>query len=122
MFFLPGGWATIWIPASRISSPVSTSSARPPPNSCGEQRPELAIDGIVGFLQLLARLAVDAPDRILERLDRLQQVVGLRIEIALAFGRAAQFVECSEVDRAEFRNLARQPHHFALQRTSASPR
>jgi hypothetical protein len=39
-FFLPGGCASTCTPASRISSPVMTSRALPPPNSSGNMRPK----------------------------------------------------------------------------------
>ena len=39
-FFLPGGWAMTCTPESRISSPVITRRALPPPNSSGNMRPK----------------------------------------------------------------------------------
>ena len=39
-FFLPGGWAMTCTPASRISSPVMTRRACPPPNSSGNILPK----------------------------------------------------------------------------------
>ena len=89
LFFLPGGWAITCTPASRISSPVSTSRAWPPPNSAGNMRPKWRVDLVERVLQPLARFAVDAPDRVLERRHRLGQVARLRVEIVLALLRAS---------------------------------
>ena len=43
LFFLPGGCAITCTPASRISSPVITSRALPPPNSVGNMRPKCSL-------------------------------------------------------------------------------
>ena len=42
-FFLPGGCAITCTPESRISSPVITSLALPPPNSSGNMRPKWSL-------------------------------------------------------------------------------
>ncbi|MDT4848316.1 hypothetical protein FQZ97_824030 [compost metagenome] len=42
-FFLPGGCASTCTPASRISSPVITSRALPPPKSSGNMRPKCSL-------------------------------------------------------------------------------
>ena len=55
--FLPGGWEIIWIPASRISSP-STSSRLPCPPS--EQFPEYLIKPLRISLNFSSKLAAHA--------------------------------------------------------------
>ena len=70
---LPGGCADdSWIPASRISSPVSTSLRVTTAEQRREQAAELLADLVVGVLQLRAGFAVDATDRVFQRLHRLR--------------------------------------------------
>ena len=71
LFFLPGGCAITCTPASRISSPVITRRAVPPPNSVGNMRPKCSLTWSKVVLQQLARLEVDLADRVFERVDRL---------------------------------------------------
>jgi hypothetical protein len=59
---LPGGCAKDLQAASRISSPVSFRLAWPPPKSAGNISWKLAFTASNGFLEELARLAVDALD------------------------------------------------------------
>ena len=81
----------------------------------GEERAELAVDRVVGFLQLLARLAVDAADRVFQRVDRGGKVGRLFVEEALAFACAAQLFQRREVHRAERLDLVAEARDFALQ-------
>ena len=60
---LPGGCAITCTPESRISSPVSTSFAWPPPNSVGKSFAKFVVDDVERLLQQLARFAVDLADR-----------------------------------------------------------
>src|SRR6188472_1290453 len=59
---------------------------------------EILVDDVERLLQQLSRLAVDLADRRFECAHRLGQVVGLPVEIRLAFARLRKLVERSEVD------------------------
>jgi hypothetical protein len=80
-----------------------------------EEDAELAVHVVVGILQLLARLAVDAADGVFQRVDGLGQVLGLAVEEALAFARGVQFVEGGEVHRAERLDLGAEARDVAGQ-------
>src|SRR5690242_20129712 len=54
---------------------------------------EIGVDDVERLLQQLARLAVDLPDRGLERRHRLGEIGRLPIEVALALGRLRKLVE-----------------------------
>ena len=122
LFFLPGGCAITCTPASRISSPVITSLAVPPPNSVGNMRPKCSLTWLKVLRQQVARLEVDLVDRVFERVDRLDQVGVLRVEEGLALARGRQLVERGQVDRAERGDLAVDAVDLALQARAASRR
>src|SRR5439155_20793409 len=65
--------------------------------------------------QELARFAVDAPDRVLERAHRLVEVGGLRVEVALALSARGELFQRGEVDRAELVDRLRDARDLALQ-------
>ena len=71
---------------------------------CVEQQGALRV---VGFLQLLARFAVDTTDGIFERTDGLGQVGRLCIEESLALGGRGQFFQRRQIDRGACRTVAR---------------
>ena len=70
-------------------------------------------------MQALARFAIDAPDRVLERRHRFVQVLRLRVEIGLALLRGLQLLERREVDRAQRPDLFVQTADLVLQRARA---
>ena len=79
----------------------------------------MAVDLVERVLQPLARLAVDAADCVLERGERLIQVLRLGVEIVLALLRRFEFLERREVDRTERADLLVQPRDIGLQRARA---
>src|SRR5690606_4338440 len=80
-----------------------------------EQLAEVAVDRVVGLLQQLAGLAIDAPDRVLERADRLVQVGRLPVQEALALAGLRELVERSQIHRAQRGDRVGQARHLALQ-------
>ena len=115
LFFLPGGCAITCTPASRISSPVMTSFASPPPNSVGNSEPKWLVDAVEGLAQQLARLAVDLADRVLERRHRLVQVGGLRVEEALALAALASSSSAARLTAPSAAIVAGEARDLALQ-------
>src|SRR3990167_5327239 len=123
----PGGWAVTCTPATRISSPVMISFASPPPNSTVNSAPKWRftvskvsrsssrVSRSMRRIASTARLAVDAPDRVLERAHGLVQVVRLRVEEVLALPARSQLVERRHVDRSELGDRLRDARDLALQ-------
>src|SRR5436190_5020209 len=69
-----------------------------------QAREELAdarVDAIERLLEARARLAVDLLDRALERIQRLGQVLVLRVEVVLALGLLAEFLDRGQVHGLE---------------------
>src|SRR6185369_2511733 len=80
-----------------------------------EERAEMAVHAVEGLAQQLAGLAVDAPDGVLQRLHRLLEVGGLRIEKALALAARVQLLERREVHRAQLGDRGVDARDLALQ-------
>src|SRR5450759_380483 len=89
------------------------------PKQRREQLTKVAVNLLERVQQPLAGLAVNAADCVLERGERLIQVLRLRIEIILALLRRFQFLERREVDGAKHAELFVQPRDIGLQRARA---
>src|SRR3979411_805301 len=75
----------------------------------------MAVDALESLAQQLARLAVDLADRAVERVHRLFEVGGLRVEVALALLARAELLERRQVDRPELADRLREARDLALQ-------
>src|SRR5205085_11329379 len=73
-----------------------------------EERAEMAVHALECLAQELARLAVDAADRVLQGLDRLLEVARLGIEEALPLAARAQLLDRRQVHRAELVDTLRE--------------
>src|SRR5690606_3174614 len=74
-----------------------------------EQPRKAGVRLVEGLLETGASLAVDLADRVLQRLERVREIVVLRVEIRLSFGLLAKLVDRREIDRAETLNPALDP-------------
>jgi hypothetical protein len=81
-----------------------------------EQRPEILVYRVEGTAQELARVAIDAPDRVFERRHRFLQVGRLRIEESLALAARAELLQRRKVHRAKLLDRLREPRDLALKR------
>src|SRR5258706_7047525 len=79
----------------------------------------MAVDLVESVLQSFARLAIDAPDRVFERGERLVQVERLGVEIIFALLRRVEFLERRQIHRAQLADLAIQARDVRLPRTRA---
>ncbi len=76
--FLPGGWAMMRTPASRISSPSTSSSLPwPPPKSWRKALSKLRLDLDKVFFKLPAHACVQVVDDTKESFFALYQIVVL---------------------------------------------
>ena len=114
LFFLPGGCATIY---ARIENLVTGEHqlGLAATKKLGKEAAELAIDGIVGLLQLfpvsrsIRRIASSRVSMACIRSSYCASRYALRCSADLSSSSAAK------VDRAEIGNLARESRHLPLQ-------
>ena len=115
LFFLPGGCAITCTPASRISSPVITSRAVPPPNRLGNMRPKCSLTWLKVWPAGRASRGRSCGSRLRACSIASLQVGVLRVEEGLALARRGQLVQRRQVDRAERGDLAVEAVDLALQ-------
>src|SRR5690606_8341314 len=65
-----------------------------------EKAPQTLVRLLVSVLELRTRLTIDLADGFLEGLERLGEIVKLRVEVGLALGLLLELVDCGQVDRA----------------------
>src|SRR5690606_35343103 len=66
-----------------------------------EEPLEVLVDLVEGFLEARARFAIHPANRLLERRERLRQVLGLLVEVALAARKLLELLDRDQVDRPE---------------------
>ena len=101
--FLPGGEAMMSMPLWSLfsaSGSVSRMNAWPPPKSFVKVCREVLVDDLERLVELHARDLVDLLDRRLRVLDRLDQVLALRLQEPMPLGRLVVLLERHHVHRA----------------------
>jgi len=79
----------------------------------------MGVDLVERVLQALARLAVDAPDRVFERGECLVQVERLRVEIILALLRGIEFLQRRQINRTQRADFSVEARNVGLPRARA---
>ena len=87
--------------SAMLLSSVSRISPVPPPKSVRNKFAEMAVDGLEGFAEALARLDVDIVDGFLGVADGIEQVLALRVQKIVALLRFLEFFERLRIHRAQ---------------------